>query len=171
MPSGKVHDQITLVTAAAAIPAWWVLTPHDAPESLVITLASYIFSGFFLSDDLDTNSVSYQRWGLLRFLWWPYRQLVPHRSWISHGIGIGPLLRVVYFGVMLWATIRGVLWLLIQNGIPVNRDALLGSLWTHGLSWTLAHPDFAVYATAGLILGGVAHSVADTVVSFAKRLF
>lgn len=171
MPSGKVHDQITVVTAAAAVPAWWVLTAHRDPVDLIVTLTAYVFSGFFLSDDLDTNCVAYHRWGLLRFLWWPYRKLVPHRSWISHGIGVGPLIRVVYFGLMLWATARGVLWVLIEAGIPVNRDVLLGSLWTHGVAWTFAHPDFAVYGVLGLILGGFAHSVADTVVSSAKRMF
>ena len=171
MPSGKVHDRIAVITSAGSIPVWWALSPTHDIGPLAATLFAYLFSGFYLSDDLDTNSVSYRRWGLLRFLWWPYRQLVPHRSWISHGIGIGPLLRVVYFGGMLWATARGILWLLIRAGIPVNRDALLGSIWTHGAAWTLAHPSVALYLALGLVLGGLAHSIADAVVSSLKRMF
>jgi uncharacterized metal-binding protein len=171
MPSGKVHDRIAVVTSVAAAPAWWILTPHQNPLAFAVTVAAYLFSGFYLSDDLDTNSLAYKRWGWLRFLWWPYRKLVPHRSWISHGIGVGPLLRVVYFGVALWATARGILWLLVRAGIPVNRDAVLGGLWHHGLAWTLAHPDIALWIATGLVLGGLAHSLADTIVTTFKRLW
>ena len=87
MPSGRVHDQITMLTAAASVPAWWFLTPSHDALTFGSGVAAYLFSGFWLSDDLDTNSISYKRWGALRFLWWPYQKLVPHRSWVSHGIG------------------------------------------------------------------------------------
>ena len=170
MPSGRVHDAITLLTTVAAVPVWYILSPDRDPVPLALVAGAYLFSGFYFSDDLDTRSRSYNRWGALRFVWWPYQQLVPHRSWISHGLA-GPLLRVLYFGLMLWALARCVLWLLIKEGVRVNRDAILGSLWTHGLTWTLAHPSATLYVATGLVLGGIAHSVADTVVSFAKRIW
>jgi uncharacterized metal-binding protein len=171
MPSGKVHDTITLVTAAAAVPAWWLFSPDRDAVAFGLMLGAYTFSGLWLSHDLDTRSVAYERWGPLKFLWWPYRKLVPHRSWISHGLGIGPLLRVVYFGIMLWALTIAVCALLAREGIPVNRDALLGGVWRTGVGWTLMHPSYAVWVTAGLVLGGVMHSIADSVVSFAKRVW
>jgi uncharacterized metal-binding protein len=171
VPSGKVHDTITLVTAAATVPVWWLLSPVRDPAALGFVVGAYVFSGLWLSHDLDTRSVAYQRWGPFKFLWWPYRKLVPHRSWISHGPALGPLIRVVYFIMMLWAVSRGILWILIRQGLPINRDALLGSLWTRGLSWTFEHPSYTLWALAGLILGGIAHSVADTVVSFAKKVW
>jgi len=107
----------------------------------------------------------------LRWLWWPYQKLVPHRSWVSHGIGFGPIFRVAYFLVMLWATMRGVLWGLLQVHIPVSRDAVLGSFWGLTTDWTAAHPSWAMCALIGLVLGGVTHSVADAVVSWAKRVW
>jgi len=171
MPSGKIHDRITVVTAALAVPAWWLLSPDRDPVAFGLMLGAYTFSGLWLSHDLDTRSVAYERWGALKFLWWPYRKLVPHRSWISHGVGIGPLLRVLYFAVMLWALVVAVCRLLVYEGIRVNRDALLGGVWHRGLGWTLAHPSYAVWVTVGLILGGVTHSIADSVVSFAKRVW
>ena len=84
-------------------------------------LAAYLFSGFWLSDDLDTHSLAYKRWGWLRWLWWPYQKAVPHRSWISHGIGFGPIFRVAYFLVMLWAVLRGGLWLLDKPVSPWTK--------------------------------------------------
>lgn len=171
MPSGKTHDAITVVTATAAVPVWYAISPVHNSGPLAVAIGAYLFSGFYFSDDLDTRSVAYRRWGPLRFLWWPYQKLVPHRSWISHGIGIGPLLRVVYFGLMLWLTARGALWLLVREGVRVNRDAVLGSLWTHGVRWTFAHPSTTLWVAAGLVLGGVTHSIADTVVSFAKKIW
>ncbi len=172
MPNGKTHDALTVVTAAAAVPAWWLLVPAHAPQdaaSLAAALGAYVFSGFWLSDDLDTNSIAYKRWGALRFLWWPYQKLVPHRSWVSHGIGVGPLVRVAYFLVMLWALVRGVAWGLVEAGVPINRDALLLGAWHHTWAWTVAHPSWALWTTLGLILGGVTHSLADLVVSGIKR--
>lgn len=171
MPSGKVHDKITVVTAAASVPVWWLTATNKDPIALVVALAAYVFSGFWLSDDLDTNSVSYKRWGAFRWLWWPYQKAVKHRSWVSHGVGVGPIGRVLYFLIVLWAVTRAIMWLLIQAGVIVNRDALLGGLWRNSLSWTLAHPTWALWAVIGLILGGLTHSVADAVVSWAKRVW
>ena len=171
MPSGKTHDKITVVTAIAAVPIWWWESGPKDWAGLAVGLTAYFFSGFWLSDDLDTHSIAYKRWGALRWLWWPYQKLVPHRSWVSHGIGFGPIFRVVYFLVMLWATMRGVLWGLIQVHIPVSRDAVLGSFWGLTTDWTAAHPSWAMCALIGLVLGGVTHSVADAIVSWAKRVW
>ena len=169
MPSGKTHDKLTVLTALAAVPVWWFEAPARDWVGLTVGLTAYLFSGFWLSDDLDTHSIAYKRWGAFRFLWWPYQKLVPHRSWVSHGIGFGPIFRVAYFLVMVWALMRLVLWLLIMAGIPVNRDAVLGGFWGFTTDWTSAHPSWAVCALIGLVLGGVTHSVADAVVSWAKR--
>ena len=170
MPSGKTHDRLTVITAAAAVPVWWLYAPDRNVPALVVTLAAYVFSGFWLSDDLDTNSIAYKRWGALRFLWWPYQKLVPHRSWVSHGLGVGPLLRVAYFVFMLGLTAQGVFWALGRAGLTLNGDALLLNAWRHTWAWTLAHPTWVGWAVLGLVLGGVTHSVADMVVSWFRRL-
>ena len=171
MPSGKVHDRITIATAVAALPAWWLAAPAvDLADYSVAALAC-LFSGLWLSGDLDTNSLAYKRWGALRFLWWPYRKLVPHRSWVSHGIAVGPLVRTLYFAVMFWALARGVLWLVGKYLVPVNRDQILGSAAHAFLSWIAHHHALAYWALGGLIVGGLVHSLADSLVSGAKRLW
>lgn len=84
----------------------WYLPPETRPLAWLV-IASYTFSGIWLSSDLDVESSAYRRWGPLRWLWWPYQKLVPHRSWISHGLGVGPLLRVAYLLEMLWLLLWG----------------------------------------------------------------
>jgi uncharacterized metal-binding protein len=159
------------MTAAAAVPLWWLFSPAKDCPAFVCGLSAYLFSGFWLSDDLDTRSLCYKRWGFFRFLWWPYRKMVPHRSWLSHGLGIGPLLRVVYFAIMVWAVARGALWAINRYVMVVNRDSLLHHAGA-GVTWLLlAHPVWTWYALAGLILGGLAHTVSDAIVSFCKYIW
>jgi len=171
MPSGIVHDRITWITALAAVPAWWQLSASHDPAPFILTTGAYLFSGLWLSDDLDTKSVAYRRWGPLRVLWLPYQKLVPHRSWISHGIGVGPLLRVVYFALAAGVALTLVFRLLAHEGIPVRRYDLTDSILSHGTAWTLTHPSTSVWLLLGLVLGGVTHSLADMVVSGIKRIW
>src|SRR5437870_4743830 len=98
MPSGRTHDLITIVTGAAGAPA--VLNTHlpdMGPPNAMVLLGAYVVSGLLFSPDLDLHSTPYRRWRKLRWIWLPYRRLVPHRSWISHSMVFGPLLRVLYF--------------------------------------------------------------------------
>ena len=175
MPSGKVHDRITMLTAAVSLPVWWMVSPAPSAainaHSYVAGVAMYLFSGFYLSDDLDTKCVALKRWGPLQFIWTPYQKLVPHRHWISHGLCVGPILRVAYFLAALWLIARGGLWLVNEYVTPVNRDTVL----THSAAWLVAvafhHPVVFGWALAGLVLGGVVHTVADSVVSGVKRVW
>ena len=73
MPSGRTHDKITVVTAVASVPFWWWESATRDTVGFTIGLAAYLFSGFWLSDDLDTYSLCYKRWGVFRWLWWPYQ--------------------------------------------------------------------------------------------------
>jgi uncharacterized metal-binding protein len=86
---------------------------YDTGEWRLATVyaASTLTSGLVLSPDLDLHSESYKRWGFLRFIWWPYKTVLPHRHLLSHGIVIGMLTRVVYFHVMVGALITISLYL------------------------------------------------------------
>jgi len=95
MPSGHVHDAITIVLAAPAAVGTYVLT-RDLPTAVIVAVA-FIFAGVMFGPDLDTKSKQYSRWGPLRLIWLPYRTIFRHRSRWSHGLIFGTLLRVVYF--------------------------------------------------------------------------
>jgi len=150
---------------------WYVLTAGRDPVSFGVCFGAYLFSGIWLSDDLDTNSLAYKRWGVVRFLWWPYRILVPHRSWLSHGIAVGPLVRAIYFVLAAWAVLRGLLALIDLFVAPVDQRSVLGAIG-HSLTLFLTgNKHLAMVAVAGLILGGVTHSVLDTLITRAKKLW
>lgn len=95
MPSGKTHDAITFVLAVPAFAGAYAVTRD--PTLSVVVAAAFVFGGLTFGPDLDTVSKQYSRWGIFRFLWFPYRSFFKHRSRWSHGLIFGTLLRVVYF--------------------------------------------------------------------------
>ena len=106
----------------------------------------------------------------MRWVWIPYQRMVPHRSWVSHSLLFGPLLRVLYFaGMMSILALIGVglLNLLVPfdpTGSFLNLTSMLGN-------WVQAHPPTTGYAVLGFVLGGAAHTLADVIVSKVKRIF
>jgi uncharacterized metal-binding protein len=169
MPSGPTHDFITIVTAAVATP---LLLNGDLPDmnptNTAVLVGSYLLSGLLFSPDLDVRSGPYKRWRMLRFVWIPYQKMVPHRSWISHSLLLGPLLRVLYFaGVMslLALIVLGLVNLLT----PVDPTGTLLQIARQSAAWIETHPSVIGYAVVGFVLGGAAHSLADIVFSWVKR--
>ncbi|MDX1933387.1 MAG: metal-binding protein [Capsulimonadales bacterium] len=165
MPSGKVHDRITVVGAIVALPAYFLLAPSPPDPLGAVTLtAATLFSGFFLSPDLDLDSSVYRRWGPFRILWWPYQKLMPHRSILSHSFVLGPALRLLYFVAVVWASFRIMTWIASyflkfdRNGISRQyADSLVG-LWQN-------YPWHVQMAALGIFLGTALHIGADIVVS------
>ncbi|QNJ04633.1 metal-binding protein [Synechococcus sp. PROS-U-1] len=100
MATGRRHDQsIWLLSLPLGLTVGLVLGLHAA----LIAAASCLAGGLWLSPDLDTRSNALRRWGMLGFLWWPYRRLIPHRSLWSHGPVLGTSVRL---GVLLtWCLI------------------------------------------------------------------
>jgi len=168
MPSGEVHDRITVVGAVVAAPVWWLCTqpPHDWTAGATLVGAT-LFSGLMLSPDLDLDSSIYRRWGPLRFLWWPYQKAIPHRSRLSHSFVFAPLLRLAYFLCLVWALFRIGTWA-VSFTVPINRNELskqyadaLGGLWH-------THPQHLYLFLAGLFLGTALHVGADLIVTGIK---
>lgn len=133
MPSGKIHDKITLATCLPiGIMAWYF---YDLEISLVV-FNSYLFSGLMFNGDLDLDSDVYKRWGPLRILWWPYKKTVPHRSVISHGPVVGTAMRLI--------------WL-----------ALLFSPLIYYIDIKTMNIEYIIACVIGLEMGAMSHTVAD----------
>lgn len=130
MSSGKTHDTLTILLLTPVL-LWSLLVLKLEWITAIIVTAGFGFGGIYLSPDLDTRSRPFYRWGLFRFIWWPYQWMVRHRSRWSHGIFTGTLFRLTYFSSVLVLA-----WFLIRYGIAqwggqnpplwVPRQELLG---------------------------------------------
>lgn len=169
MPNAPTHDLITLVTAAGADVVYFRAAPHPDPTLAAVFTAVYLFAGYACAGDLDLDSREYRRWGLLRFIWWPYRNLVPHRSWISHGLILGGLIRVVYLAIVSTAVFWIGLWAYSRLGPHVDPTRYTETGWQSLVGWVRRYPNAAGAALSGFVLAGTAHSLSDLIYSRAKR--
>ncbi len=98
MPSGKTHDLLAYTsTLGSSYCLWHYGVINDLNFIGIFAIAS-LFGGLMFGPDLDTKSIQYKRWGLLKFIWLPY-QAFGHRSkkTQSHDALFGPLVRIIYF--------------------------------------------------------------------------
>lgn len=170
MPDGRMHDAITLVTASFMAPICYGLTMEGEPGRATLFLGSYLVSGLLFSDDLDIDSIEYKRWRLFRFLWLPYQKLVPHRSWLSHGLIVGPLLRILYFAgvctLVLWLALTA-----LSRIISLDAGGLVGALLSAIARSIIAHPEWWGVAFVGFVLGSVTHIISDWLWTWWRRAF
>ena len=148
MASGRVHDRATLLVC---LPFGLAVWPLLGAKAAVLGAAAFVVGGLWLSPDLDTRSRPLRRWGPLRWIWWPYRQLIPHRSLFSHGPLIGMALRLLWLlGVIALVWVALSPWPILQlppahvlshqlleqarqhpQGVVAAALGLEGSVWLH----------------------------------------
>ena len=162
---------MTIIAAAVAAPVWWFCVSNPAPRvaECATLCGTILFSGLMLSPDLDLDSSIYRRWGPLRFLWWPYQKVMPHRSIFSHSFVVGPLIRLLYFFVLVYGFWRmGSYFVSLalpgfdRNGISQAWTGTLFGLWK-------THPHIAYMALTGIFVGTGLHVGADLIVTGLKR--
>ena len=149
MASGSSHDRGTWVLA---LPFGLVCWPVLGWIGSVTGALAFLIGGLLLSPDLDTRSRPSRRWGPLQLLWWPYRQLLRHRSLLSHGPVLGTLGRLAYLAAVTLA----LAWLLAPWGAPTPL-ALLH--WGQQL-WR-QQPALLLLALAGLEASAWLHLIQD----------
>ena len=95
MANGKAHTNATLILASLATPAILAGYP-EIPLGILL--------GLWLSPDLDCESDPYNRWSLLKFIWWPYQATYNHRSFWTHFPIISTAIRILYISPILYLT-------------------------------------------------------------------
>jgi uncharacterized metal-binding protein len=170
MPSGKTHDLITFVLAAPTAAAAYYFT-HDWTLTTIVTVAM-VFGGLMFGPDLDIQSKQYTRWGPVRFIWWPYKVTLAHRSRLSHGIVFGTMIRIIYFLVVVSLLLAVALFArdkylhTSSAGIVEVQDAFTRV-------WEIFKPikrNYLVAAFIGLWLGASSHTASDVLGSFFKSV-
>ena len=108
MASGRNHDRSILF----ASPIVGIIGVSYSIEVGIVAAAAHIVAGLYLSPDLDLVSKPYKRWGWLRWIWVPYQKLIPcHRHWLSHGVIVGSIVRLLYLAALLlplWVIFPGL---------------------------------------------------------------
>ncbi|MBI3653340.1 MAG: metal-binding protein [Acidobacteria bacterium] len=170
MPSAKTHDFITF---ALAVPTALVSYYFTGNWTLtLITTVAMLFGGLMFGPDLDIQSKQYTRWGPLRFIWWPYKVALSHRSRFSHGIVFGTLIRIAYFLIVVSLLLAIVLFAREKylhhrvNGVSEVQDAFT-------YIWEILKPikrNYLIAAFAGLWLGAASHTASDVLGSFFKSV-
>ncbi|HEY9687205.1 MAG TPA: metal-binding protein [Coleofasciculaceae cyanobacterium] len=157
MASGKTHEWVTVGFLPPVLMACRWGLHLDWPAVAMITVGTWV-GGFLLSPDLDTRSRPFYRWGVFRFIWWPYQWVAKHRSGLSHGVILAPWLRLLYLSAVLIAIYTGLyLYLAQAAGLSADlhtpRQTILTFLKTH------LH-DFLLLG-AGIWLGSLIHIILD----------
>ena len=132
--SGRDHDRATLACCLpiGLLTGWWLGSVNGA-----LTALAFLVGGLWLSPDLDVRSTALRRWGVLGGIWWPYRRLLPHRSFLSHGPLIGMTVRLAWLSVLMlliWTATA----LLFSPAIPTPYQAwpeLVKALKEHPRTW------------------------------------
>jgi uncharacterized metal-binding protein len=170
MPSGRTHDLITFLLVAPTAAAAYYFT-RDWTVTAIIS-ATMVFGGLMFGPDLDIQSRQYARWGPLRFLWWPYKALLPHRSRWSHSILLGTFIRVIYFLAVITLALAASLYIrdAFIKGAALGTGELTGAF---ARVWEILSPikrDYLIAAFVGLWIGATSHTVSDVLGSFFKSV-
>ncbi|CAN5548838.1 metal-binding protein [soil metagenome] len=170
MPSGRTHDVITILLAAPAAAAAYLVT-HSAVSAAVVA-AAFVFGGVMFGPDLDTVSRQYSRWLFLKPLWFPYRSFFKHRSRFSHGLVFGALIRVVYFmGVLTLGAFLSAYVYAWYSGGTLPGLVEFARVW-QGIGSFLRNrlgEYFLLTVFVGLWLGAASHTLTDIAGSFIKN--
>jgi uncharacterized metal-binding protein len=170
MPNAKTHDLITFLIAVPTAGLTYYFT-QDWMLTLITTVAT-LFGGLMFGPDLDIQSKQYTRWGPVRFIWWPYKVVLPHRSRLSHGILFGTIIRILYFLlVVIFFTAIGLYvrsWYLHDTITSVTQveDSFSRVM---DIFKPIKH-NYLIAAFAGLWLGAASHTASDVIGTFLKSV-
>ena len=171
MPSGKTHDRVTLLLALPTFALACFVTGSLLLAALVT--GTTLWGGLMFGPDLDTQSLQYARWGVFRFLWYPYRVVFRHRSRWSHGLLFSTLIRVLYFAGILTLIFTAAVYLrtvLTGGGTTPSLQMIIGEWQTlarHIESYVGRHGVWAMLV--GLWWGAASHTIIDVCWSMLRK--
>ncbi|MEB3326546.1 MAG: metal-binding protein [Synechococcus sp.] len=149
MASGPSHDRATWGLSLPFGLLWW---PWQGLAGVACASLAFLLGGLLLSPDLDTSSNPTRRWGPLRLLWWPYRNLLRHRSLLSHSPLLGSCGRLLYLAALL--TILSWLGQPLGTPPPAALAQLAQQLWS-------GHQPLVLAALVGLEASAWLHLLQD----------
>lgn len=142
MPSGKIHNALTLATFSGVL-APYLIVQFDGNPWLY---GAGCVAGLLVSPDMDVDKgnisdqlirkVSRPAQWLWRLFWTPYALLVPHRHAISHMPIMGTIFRIGYVFLIL-----NMLNLFLRLILSMFDTVSLVWLWNWSFFFGLCHVD------------------------------
>jgi uncharacterized metal-binding protein len=175
MPSGRTHDSITLWSLPIVAGITFGLT--QSGNLTLLVSGGFLFAGLMFGPDLDIYSQQYKRWGILRWIWLPYRRGLRHRSLISHGAIVGTIGRILYLSVwiVLFVSVGIVSYAIVQQllgAIPDWQNTVqvsMSAVMQNSLIFIQRAPIECLALGIGLELGAMSHSLSDWIGSRIRR--
>ncbi|HDR7514082.1 metal-binding protein [Bacillus mobilis] len=154
MPSGRTHTKINLISLPVVL---FMLFSYGLTNlDFLLTFAiGFLVGTSFLTPDLDTYSNAYNKWGFLRIFWYPYKKVMPHRSFFTHTIILGDVIRIAYMLIVF----SPFLFLL-------NVIAFDGNL----IEIAKKHEVEIVTFVMGIVVASTLHIIADKVNTRRKKM-
>ncbi len=90
MPSGKAHIHINWVALLLLNILIFIFYSDICIKYYVFFNISFLLVSYYISPDLDIDSSVYRRWGIMRWIWYPYREVMKHQG-ASHSFIWGPI--------------------------------------------------------------------------------
>ena len=138
-----------------------------------LVTSAMLFGGLMFGPDLDTQSRQYTRWGVFRFLWFPYRVVFRHRSRWSHGLIFSTLIRVLYFAGIFTLIFAGGVYIraiLTGQGAPPNLQMIITEWQTLAQYIERYIGRHGVWAILmGLWWGAASHTIIDVCWSMLRK--
>jgi len=168
MPSGKVHDKIAIISIIPVFFTGYILLKFNIIGCIILTLC-VLFSQLMFGPDLDAKSTQYKRWGLLKWIWLPYRKIFRHRSMFSHGLLLGPTLRCVYLSCIILLIFIGINFL-IYSYFGINPAVKMLNFIKIGISSLQFIKPYIILILSGFFIGAAIHTMTDKIISFFKNI-
>lgn len=90
MPAGKTHIKINWGVLVLLNILIVIFYSDINTKYYVFFNISFLLVSYYISPDLDIDSSVYRRWGLMRWIWYPYREVMKHQG-SSHSFIWGPI--------------------------------------------------------------------------------
>lgn len=165
MPSGKTHEKVNFLFLHILIftTVLGITFYHYGVSGTTypfVFILGYWFGTYYLSPDLDLKSSVYYRWKWTRIIWHPYQRKFAHRSFWTHGILIGDLIRVFYISLLLFIPI--FIFAVMNTGLINTIIYITDMLPLYGT--------YIAVGFCGICLASTIHIISDFFVSFTKKM-
>lgn len=107
MPNGKTHIKINITLLLGILLSLHTnfMKSNIPPEytefdTIAIFSFAFIFGTYHLSPDLDIKSEPFKRWGILKYIWWPYQKIFKHRGKLHNPLS-GPIIIISTVGLFI----------------------------------------------------------------------